>query len=131
DGRSGNHPPGGAGRLRRRAHDHGRPGRARRRQAAVRRLRPDGAPRTRQGPPVTPRDPHHLPHRALTGSQREYIVSAISNTIWWQQLGGDMGKDFFDEMVEERSKKNPEFPEMVDAALRARRLIRSLAERRL
>ncbi len=41
-----------------------------------------------------------------------------------------MSKDFLDEMIEERTKANPDFPELVDAALRARRLLRSLAERR-
>jgi len=41
-----------------------------------------------------------------------------------------MGKDFLDEIIEERTKANPDFPELVDAALRARRLLRSLAERR-
>lgn len=41
-----------------------------------------------------------------------------------------MAKDFLDEVIEGRTKKNPEFPEMVEAALRARRLLRSLAERR-
>lgn len=39
-------------------------------------------------------------------------------------------KDFLDEIVEERTETNPEFPEMVEAALRARELLRSLAERR-
>jgi len=41
-----------------------------------------------------------------------------------------MAKDFLDEIIQERTKKNSEFPEMVEAALRARRLLRSLAERR-
>ena len=41
-----------------------------------------------------------------------------------------MPKDFLDEVVEERSKRNADFPEMVEAALRTRRLVRSLAERR-
>jgi ribosome-binding protein aMBF1 (putative translation factor) len=41
-----------------------------------------------------------------------------------------MPKDFLDEVVRERAKRNPEFPKMVDAALRARRLVRSLAARR-
>lgn len=39
-------------------------------------------------------------------------------------------RDFLDEIVEERTKVNPEFPQMVEAALRARRLVRTLAERR-
>lgn len=39
-------------------------------------------------------------------------------------------KDFLDEIVEKRTKTNPEFPEMVEAALRARELLRSLAQRR-
>jgi ribosome-binding protein aMBF1 (putative translation factor) len=41
-----------------------------------------------------------------------------------------MAKDFLDEIVEERAKRNPEFPKMVEAALRARELVRSLAARR-
>ncbi len=39
-------------------------------------------------------------------------------------------KDFLDEILEDRKKRNPDFPEMVEAALRTRRLVRSLAERR-
>lgn len=41
-----------------------------------------------------------------------------------------MPKDFLDEIVEKRKKANPDFPQMVEANLRARRLLRSLAERR-
>ena len=41
-----------------------------------------------------------------------------------------MAKDFLDEIIRDRTKRNSEFPEMVEAALRARRLLRSLAERR-
>lgn len=37
-------------------------------------------------------------------------------------------KDFLDEIVEQRTKANQEFPEMVEAALRARELLRSLAQ---
>ena len=37
------------------------------REAAVRRLRPDGAPGGPARAPVAVRDPHHLPRRALTG----------------------------------------------------------------
>jgi ribosome-binding protein aMBF1 (putative translation factor) len=39
-------------------------------------------------------------------------------------------KDFLDEIVAERVKQNPDFPRMVDAALKARRLVRELADRR-
>ena len=39
-------------------------------------------------------------------------------------------KDFLDELIEERTQANPDFPEMVEAALRTRRLLRSLADRR-
>jgi ribosome-binding protein aMBF1 (putative translation factor) len=39
-------------------------------------------------------------------------------------------KDFLDELIEERSRANPDFPEMVEAALNSRRLLRSLADRR-
>jgi ribosome-binding protein aMBF1 (putative translation factor) len=41
-----------------------------------------------------------------------------------------MPRDFLDEIIEKRTKRNPDFPEMVDAALRARQLMRSLAGRR-
>lgn len=41
-----------------------------------------------------------------------------------------MAKDFVDEVVDARTKKNPEFPAMVDAAAKSRVLLRSLAERR-
>jgi hypothetical protein len=39
-------------------------------------------------------------------------------------------RDFLDELIDERSKRNPEFPAMVDAAARRRRLLAELAERR-
>ena len=39
-------------------------------------------------------------------------------------------KDFLDELVSERTKRNPEFPELVEAALRRRQLLRELAARR-
>ena len=39
-------------------------------------------------------------------------------------------KDFIDEIVQERTRINPEFPTLVDAAERARQLLRELAERR-
>jgi ribosome-binding protein aMBF1 (putative translation factor) len=38
--------------------------------------------------------------------------------------------DFVDEIVAERSLGNPDFPELVEAALRTRRLVRELTERR-
>jgi transcriptional regulator with XRE-family HTH domain len=41
-----------------------------------------------------------------------------------------MAKDFIEENILEPTKKNAEFPEMVEAALKARRLLRSLAKRR-
>lgn len=41
-----------------------------------------------------------------------------------------MAKDFLDEIVDERTGRNAEFPQMVEAALRTRQLLRSLAERR-
>ena len=41
-----------------------------------------------------------------------------------------MPKDFADEVISSRSASNPAFPEMVDAALRTRRLLRELADRR-
>jgi ribosome-binding protein aMBF1 (putative translation factor) len=39
-------------------------------------------------------------------------------------------KDFLDEIVEERTRANPDFPELVEAATRSRSLLRSLADRR-
>jgi ribosome-binding protein aMBF1 (putative translation factor) len=44
--------------------------------------------------------------------------------------GRKVKEDFLDEIVEERTKQNPEFPGMVEAALEGRRLLRSLADRR-
>lgn len=41
-----------------------------------------------------------------------------------------MPKDLLDEIVQKRTKANPDFPQMVEAALRARLLLRSLADRR-
>jgi hypothetical protein len=38
--------------------------------------------------------------------------------------------DFLDELISERAKRNPEFPAMVDAASRRRRLLAALADRR-
>jgi hypothetical protein len=40
------------------------------------------------------------------------------------------GSDFLDEVVDERSVRNPEFPAMVEAAERRRQLLAALAERR-
>jgi ribosome-binding protein aMBF1 (putative translation factor) len=39
-------------------------------------------------------------------------------------------QDFRDELIAERTARNPEFPELVDAALRRRELLRQLAARR-
>lgn len=39
-------------------------------------------------------------------------------------------KDFIDEIVQERTKANARFPALVDAALRRRELLRSLAAKR-
>ncbi len=39
-------------------------------------------------------------------------------------------QDFLDEIVHERSERNPAFPELVEAALRRRQLLRELAARR-
>jgi transcriptional regulator with XRE-family HTH domain len=38
--------------------------------------------------------------------------------------------DFLDEIVDERSERNPEFPDLVEAAVRRRQLLRELAARR-
>jgi ribosome-binding protein aMBF1 (putative translation factor) len=39
-------------------------------------------------------------------------------------------KDFLDEIIDESTKKNPKFPEMLEAAQERRRLLRELAARR-
>ncbi len=39
-------------------------------------------------------------------------------------------KDFLDEIVDARSQRNPDFPELVEAALRRRQLLRELATKR-
>ena len=40
------------------------------------------------------------------------------------------GNDFLDEIVDDRSARNQEFPELVEAALRRRQLLRELATKR-
>ena len=40
------------------------------------------------------------------------------------------GRDFLDEVVEERTARSPEFPALVEAAERRRQLLGALAERR-
>jgi len=40
------------------------------------------------------------------------------------------GNDFLDEIVDDRSARNQEFPELVEAALRRRHLLRELATKR-
>jgi transcriptional regulator with XRE-family HTH domain len=39
-------------------------------------------------------------------------------------------KDFLDEIVDERTAENPEFPQLVEAAVRRRELLNALAEKR-
>lgn len=39
-------------------------------------------------------------------------------------------KDFLDEIIEESTKRNPKFPEMLEAAQERRRLLRELAAKR-
>jgi seryl-tRNA synthetase len=39
-----------------------------------------------------------------------------------------MNKDFLDEIVDERTRRNPDFPRLVDAAARRRSLLKELAE---
>ncbi|MFN2588696.1 MAG: helix-turn-helix domain-containing protein [Actinomycetota bacterium] len=39
-------------------------------------------------------------------------------------------KDFLDEIIDESTKRNPKFPEMLEAAQERRRLLRELAARR-
>ena len=38
--------------------------------------------------------------------------------------------DFLDEIIDERAEQNPEFPELVEAAIRRRALLRELTEKR-
>lgn len=38
--------------------------------------------------------------------------------------------DFLDEMISKRTERNPQFPELLDAARRRRELLRALAEQR-
>lgn len=38
--------------------------------------------------------------------------------------------DFLDELIDERTARNPDFPEMAEAAARCRQLLAALAERR-
>ena len=40
------------------------------------------------------------------------------------------GSDFLDEIVDKRTQRNPEFPNLVEAALARRQLLRELASRR-
>jgi ribosome-binding protein aMBF1 (putative translation factor) len=42
----------------------------------------------------------------------------------------DGGADFLDEILAERTEQNPEFPSLVDAAARRRKLLRDLARER-
>jgi ribosome-binding protein aMBF1 (putative translation factor) len=39
-------------------------------------------------------------------------------------------RDFVEELTVDRARANPDFPEMIEAALKTRRLVRSLTERR-
>lgn len=60
-------------------------------------------------------------------------IAELISRIRYEKLTAEvtvMARDFLDEIIQERTKRNSEFPEMVEAALRARRLLRSLAERR-
>ena len=43
---------------------------------------------------------------------------------------GKATKDLVDEIVVERTSGNPDFPDLVEAALRTRQLVRALTERR-
>jgi predicted transcriptional regulator len=59
----------------------------------------------------------------------------ISNKIWNRgSPGGEdvrkATKDLVDEIVVERTSGNPDFPDLVEAALRTRQLVRALTERR-
>ena len=57
------------------------------------------------------------------------LISLIRYDIF-RQVSGVPAKDFLDELTEERTRTNPDFPGLVEAALRTRQLLRSLAARR-
>src|SRR6266508_5964864 len=67
-------------------------------------------------------------------------VPAMPNERAWLSHQGDIinamvvrmasRRDFLDEIVDERTERNPEFPDLVQAALRRRQLLRELAARR-
>jgi DNA-binding XRE family transcriptional regulator len=58
------------------------------------------------------------------------LISLIRDETICGGGGGTVAKDFLDEIVEKRTKQNPDFPDLVEAAARARELLRSLAEKR-
>jgi ribosome-binding protein aMBF1 (putative translation factor) len=57
---------------------------------------------------------------------------AISTVRCGQRYSRDVARrhDFLDEIVDARSGRSPEFPELAEAALRRRQLLRELATRR-
>jgi DNA-binding XRE family transcriptional regulator len=63
---------------------------------------------------------------AIAAAMKEVAMDGRSDS----RGGETVAKDFLEEIVEERSRLNAEFPATVDAALKTRLLLRDLAERR-
>jgi ribosome-binding protein aMBF1 (putative translation factor) len=59
----------------------------------------------------------------------DYLTDDISSPAM-KKYRSSTKQDFLDEMISERSRRNPKFPQMLEAALGRRRLLRTLAERR-
>lgn len=59
-------------------------------------------------------------------------IAEVRSRMRYGRMTAEMAKakDFIDELVDERTAQNPDFPQLVEAALRTRRLVRALAERR-
>jgi Helix-turn-helix len=58
------------------------------------------------------------------------IPSVISCKRYGRREDGVSDRDFLDEIVDERTERNPAFPSLVGAAERRRRLLRALAHER-
>lgn len=62
-------------------------------------------------------------------NRREGVLDRTSRTVGARDHMNEE-RDFLDEIVEESTARNPEFPQLVDAAERVRRVTRMLAEAR-
>jgi DNA-binding XRE family transcriptional regulator len=58
-----------------------------------------------------------------------YLTDDISS-LAMKKGRSNAKRDFLDEMISERSRRNPKFPHILENALDRRRLLRALAERR-